>query len=345
MKKDFKRILAVIISVIMLLQPVAFAASVLDFPDFPTNDWSTEAMTAAVENGLYIGDENNLIKPDAYLTRAEFSAFVVRAFGATVKADISRYTDVKESDWFHDDIAKANNMGALNGTSETTFSPENKITRQEVFVAIARILCVTSGNIAVIDKFSDSSDVASWAQANIAGLVEYGYINGYPDGTIKPLEYITRAEIAQLFHNMFKTYIGTAGYHSEVAPVGSVIIRGPGVHLENVTINGDLIIADGVGAGDFNLTSVTVLGRIVARGGEGIVTFKSVSVRDGVFIFDNNGTVNFNNYRTDPPFVKLTEYTPATFLKDKEPEPSSGRITGGGGGGNYKYYNVNFYKD
>ena len=127
MKKDFKRILAVIISVIMLLQPVAFAASVLDFPDFPTNDWSTEAMTAAVENGLYIGDENNLIKPDAYLTRAEFSAFVVRAFGATVKADISRYTDVKESDWFHDDIAKANNMGALNGTSETTFSPENTL--------------------------------------------------------------------------------------------------------------------------------------------------------------------------------------------------------------------------
>ena len=66
--KKFKRVLAALLVMIMVLQPAAFAASVADFLDFPFG-WSKDAMTAAVENGLYIGNESKLIEPDKALTR------------------------------------------------------------------------------------------------------------------------------------------------------------------------------------------------------------------------------------------------------------------------------------
>lgn len=91
-------------------------------------------------------------------------------------------------------------------------------------------------------------------------MVEKGYINGYPDGSFRPQDNITRAELAQVFHNIFKMYIDAPGYYSQVPENGSVMIRVPGVHLENVTVNGDVVIADGVADGDFDLASVNVNG-------------------------------------------------------------------------------------
>lgn len=328
--KKFKRVLAALLVMIMVLQPAAFAASVADFLDFPFG-WSKDAMTAAVENGLYIGNESKLIEPDKALTRAELAAFITRAFGATRMADLSKITDVKADDWFYEPVAKAYQMGAITGTSDTTFDPNSYITREQVFLVLARVLCISGTNEQALDKFTDAGKINSWAKNGIIGMVEKSYINGYPDGSFRPQDNITRAELAQVFHNIFKMYIDAPGYYSQVPENGSVMIRVPGVHLENVTVNGDVVIADGVADGDFDLASVNVNGRVLARGGEGKVTFKSVTVGEKVVIYDLNGTVNFNNYRTDPPFKRLDEITPATFLK--KPETTTGGSTGGGGGG------------
>ena len=91
-----KRILSILLAVTMLFQAFAVcgvAAETDGFVDFPDN-WSTEAMTAAVGNGLMVGTSPTTIEPDKYVTRAEFAAAIVRAFGATVKKDISSFTDV-----------------------------------------------------------------------------------------------------------------------------------------------------------------------------------------------------------------------------------------------------------
>ena len=342
--KKFKRAIAALLVMIMVLQPAAFAASVADFLDFP-HDWSNEAMTAAVENGLYIGNDSKLIQPNKALTRAELAAFITRAFGATRTADISRLTDVSADDWFYLPVAKAYQMGALTGTSDTTFEPNAYITREQVFLVLARVLCISGTNEKAIEKFSDASQISSWAKNGVIGLAEKGYVNGYPNGTFRPQDNITRAELAQVFHNIFKMYIDAPGYYSQVPATGSVMIRVPGVHLENATVNGDVVIADGVANGDFDLASVNVSGRVLARGGEGKVTFKSVTVGEKVVVYDLNGTVNFNNYRTDAPFKNLDEITPATFLKKQE-ETGSVVAPGGGGstGGGTKteYFNVSF---
>ena len=346
--KKFRRILAALLSALLLLQPIAFAASVTDFSDFPTG-WSKEAMTAAVDNGLMIGKADGRIHPEDNLTRAELAAFVTRAFGATLMSDISAFTDVTAADWFYESVAKAVKMGAMTGKSDTTFEPESEITREEVFVAIARVLCITGTDASVLAQFSDNAAISDWAANAIIGLVSRGYIHGYEDGTIRPKNNITREELAQIFHNIFKLYISDPGYYTSV-PAGSVMVRAKDVHLESVGVNGDVVIADGVGIGDFYITSVSVNGRVLARGGEGKVTFKSTTVSNGIVVYDNNGTVNFNNYADEAPFgtttnpkANVTEYTPATYLK--RPTVTPGYSGGGGGGGGHAttYYDVVFH--
>ena len=323
--KKTTRFTALLLVVVMLVQTFAFAAQISDFGDFPKNSWSTEAVTAAVENGLLIGRGNNRLDPKGLLTRAEMAAIMTRAFGATVEKDISSFKDVKEDDWYSSVVAKAYNMLVMQGTGDNTFAPKNSISREEVFLSLARVLHIDSEEYALLDKFSDKSDVADWSKNAVTGMVGVEYLRGYEDGTLRPKGKITREELAQVFHNIFKTYISEPGTYSSVAPTGSVIIRSPGVTLENVTINGDLVLADGIGAGDCRINNVTVNGRIIVRGGEGTVYFVNVKSTGKVIINDVNGTVNFHNYRTDVPFKdNLIENTPATFLKP---------IGGGGGGG------------
>lgn len=342
--KKIKRMLATLLMLVTILQPLAFAASVTDFIDFPY-DWSSEAMTAAVDNGLFVGNGNKLIEPSRNLTRAELAALVTRAFGVTITTDIGHFDDVKPGDWYYNAVSKSVQMGAMSGTSSKTFEPNKSITREEVFTVLSRILCLDSTNATVLDTFSDKSQVSDWAVDSVSALIENGYVSGYPNGTLQPKANMTRAEVAQLFHNLFKTYIDSSGYHTNLTTTGSVIVRVPGAHIENTVINGDLIIADGVGSGDFDLKNVVVNGRILVRGGEGKVTFAATTVGNGVVVYDRNGTVNFNNYRTDAPFKNYTEYTPATFLTKKPTVVSGGSSGGSSGGGtpSVTRYNVYFY--
>jgi len=326
-----KKFLSVLLAIVMLLQTLVipnFAADVSGFVDFPTNSWSTAAMTAAVDNGLLKGTSDTTIEPSKNLTRAEFAAIITRAFGATKVADISHFADVDASDWYYNSVAMAVQMGVMNGTSDTTFSPAAYMKREDVILSLARVLFVDGDDTTVLDQFSDKGDIDYWAYKAVAGMVAEGYVNGYNDGTIKPLNYITREELAQLFHNIFKTYVSVKGTYDYIPGNGSVVIRTPDVTLRNMTINGDLVMADGIGEGNLTLVNVTVLGKIIARGGEDTVYFKNVEAEGNVIINDPNGVVNFHNYRDEKPFVdNLVENTPATFLE------RGGAVVGGGGGG------------
>ncbi len=334
-----KKILTVVLAIVMLMQTLivpGIAADINEFTDFPVNSWSTEAMTAAVDNGLLVGTSETTIEPRKNLTRAEFAAIVTRAFGATEKADISNFKDVKSGDWFYDSVAKVVQMGVMNGTGTTTFDPNSFMKREDVILAMARILFVNGDDTSVLDQFSDKAKIDNWSVKAIAGMVAEDYVRGYEDGTIRPLNYITREELAQLFHNIFRTYISEDGEVDSVAKKGSVVVRSKYVTLKDVTIDGDLIMADGIGDGDFRISNVHVTGKIIARGGEGMNYFVNVTSDGKVIVNDPNGTVNFYNYKEeDTPFKggNVVENTPATFLEREPAKPS----VGGGGGVSKKY--------
>lgn len=328
---NLKRITALIMTLLMILSSFAnvIAATPSDFVDFPTG-WSKEAVTAAVNNGLLNGRTANTIVPEGNLTRAEMATIINRAFGATVEKNISAFWDVPADAWYYHEVAKAYNMQTFQGDAAGTMRPEDFITREEVFAVIARALVLETSDYSSLGRFYDAGYISDWAKPYAAILVSKGYVNGDTSGNINPLSNITREEFAQIMHNIVKTYYTVAGDYNYTGPSSS-LIRSGNVTLSNVTIEGDLILGDGVGKGNVTLNNVTIKGRLLARGGEGKVTLTNTTVAGGVVVKDVNGIVNFNNYRKEAPFAGIREITKATFLG--EGGGSVGGSTGGGGGG------------
>ena len=218
------------------------AAKASDFSDMP-DDWSTPALTAAIENDLLAGSDG-LILPKDNLTRAQMATIIVRAFNASTKASLEDYSDVSSDKWYYEYMQKAVAMGVFTGDGSGLLTPEENITREQVFIVLARAFRLDDGDVSELDKFSDADSVSSWAKSYTAALVSKGFVNG-SDGMLNPKNNITRAEFAQIMYNMIKTYIDDpATLKGEYE--GNVIIR-----LSNVTITKDakiggiLVICEG----------------------------------------------------------------------------------------------------
>jgi len=236
--------------------PAVYAANPSDFTDLP-DDWSRGAIERAIQNGLLSG-ANGKINAGAQLTRAELAAIVVRAFGATETASLSGFSDVSPSDWYYDALQKAVAMGTLSG-SNGKLNPNAPITREEVCAVLHRAFLLQDGGSAA-QKFGDAGQISDWAQAAVAAMAAKGYIAGDSWGNVNASRTITRAEFAQMMDNLVKGYpTGSAGGVIE----GNAVMRA-GDNLSGMTIKGDLILADGLGRNDVDLSGCVVEGRIDA---------------------------------------------------------------------------------
>lgn len=265
----------------MLLSTNAFAAVPSDFSDFPT-DWSAPAMTHAVQNGLLNGSDGKIL-PKGLLTRAQMATMVNRAFASSAKASLTSFTDMVPGVWHYDEMAKSVQMGAFQG-ADGKLSPNDPITREQAFAVLARAFGLADGKASSLDKFSDGAQVSSWARGAVAALVEQGYVSG-ADGALNPQSYITRAEFAQVMDALVAAYADQDLKDQTVE--GNLILRSNST-LENVTVKGDLILADGVSAA--SLKNVTVTGRLVVRGGTDGVSLTKSTPKKGIQLANPNGT-------------------------------------------------------
>ena len=265
----------------MLLSTNAFAAVPSDFSDFPT-DWSAPAMTHAVQNGLLNGSDGKIL-PKGLLTRAQMATMVNRAFASSAKASLTSFTDMLPGVWHYDEMAKSVRMGVFQGANGK-LSPNDPITREQAFAVLARAFGLADGKASSLDKFSDGAQVSSWARGAVAALVEQGYVTG-ADGALNPQSYITRAEFAQVMDALVAAY-GDQDLKDQTVE-GNLILRTNST-LENVTVKGDLILADGVSAA--SLKNVTVTGRLVVRGGTDGVKLTKSTAKGGIQLANPNGT-------------------------------------------------------
>ena len=265
----------------MLLSTNAFAAVPSDFSDFPT-DWSAPAMTHAVQNGLLNGSDGKIL-PKGLLTRAQMATMVNRAFASSAKASLTSFTDMVPGVWHYDEMAKSVQMGAFQG-ADGKLSPNDPITREQAFAVLARAFGLADGKASSLDKFSDGAQVSAWARGAVAALVEQGYVSG-ADGALNPQSYITRAEFAQVMDALVAAYADQDLKDQTVE--GNLILRTNST-LENVTVKGDLILADGVSAA--SLKNVTVTGRLVVRGGTDGVKLTKSTAKGGIQLANPNGT-------------------------------------------------------
>lgn len=149
-----------------------YVADEVSFPD--DNDaYEFYIMEKMGERGVIQGNHEGYANPFSNLTRAEAAAMIMRTLGLSASDAKTPFTDVKETEWYAGVINAAYNCGLVKGVSETTFSPNRVVTRQEATVMVARAVWIaglgkenvsaTTEQIRTSLGFYDVEKVAPWA--------------------------------------------------------------------------------------------------------------------------------------------------------------------------------------
>ena len=163
--------------------------------------WGYAAMSYATDNGIIQGFEDDTVRPNDNLTRAQMAAIIVRLARATAFADMSEFTDVDENAWYYQTMETAVGLGLFLGNGDGHLYPDNAITRQEAFTVVARYLEI-AGEDGETD-FADDVAIAAWAKGYIKALKSFGYVSGDNVQNVNPADTITRMEFAQLVYNIY----------------------------------------------------------------------------------------------------------------------------------------------
>ncbi len=162
-----------------------------------------EAVEALAKRGIISGMTETTFAPGETMTRAAFAAMIVRALSLSLN-DITPFCDVPATAWHAPYVGGAYDAFIVNGVSDTMFSPEETITREEAAVMIARAfaLCMAtpSVNTENINNFSDADESSPWARDALSLCLAYGLW----DDTLRPKDVATRAEIAAFIYNLLQ---------------------------------------------------------------------------------------------------------------------------------------------
>ena len=266
-------------------------AAVIMVPEAKAVTDMQAALNQVVDWGVMRGDIAGNLNENNDITRAEFATMINRAFGYTRTGEIP-FTDVENTDWYADDVSIAYQIGYMEGTSASLFSPMASITREEAAVILARVLAMQP-EVGENTQFSDSRSMGNWSRGYITAIADAGVMNGYPDGRFGPQDNLTRGQAALLLTNALGTPLLEAGDYSLGSVWGNVTITASGTTLRDTVVGGNLYITAGVDLGHVTLENVTVLGEIIicgggaSEGGEDSIVLRNVSAPK--MIVDNIG--------------------------------------------------------
>ncbi|MCF2662025.1 S-layer homology domain-containing protein [Pseudoflavonifractor phocaeensis] len=114
--------------------------SVSSFADVPADSYYAKAVAWAVENGITTGTGDGMFSPNATCTRAQAMAFIWRSQKSVAADGVNPFTDVAADAYYADAVLWAVENGVTNGTSDTTFSPNNDCTRAQIVTFLFRCL-------------------------------------------------------------------------------------------------------------------------------------------------------------------------------------------------------------
>ena len=141
------------------------------------------------------GTTDTTFSPSNSVTRGQMITWLYRYAGSPEVSATTKFADVKSSDYYAKAVAWATAQGITNGTSDTTFSPEQDVTRAEMITFLYRYSQAVGKTDSETGK-SNFADVASnkfYAPA-VAWGASNGVVAGYADGTYRPGAKCTRAE-------------------------------------------------------------------------------------------------------------------------------------------------------
>lgn len=164
--------------------------------------WAEDMIRKYAEKEIITGFGDGSFQPDRAVTRAEFITMINRYFQLTDLAEI-HFTDVPEDAWYQKELQIAVKAGYIAGRDGSCFRANEKVTRQEATVIIAKKMDFKPSETEhPTAGFLDGDGIPSWSLGSMDALLERDIMRGYPDKRIRYEGYLTRAEVLALLDNL-----------------------------------------------------------------------------------------------------------------------------------------------
>lgn len=209
MKKQ--RILSALLAlcIVFSLVPTALAEKADDFTDVSRSDWYYQFVDYVTSKGYFNGTAETTFAPAENMTRAMFVTVLFRFDGAKGDRSQSAFTDVAPGEWYTDAINWAAANRIVDGVGNGKFAPNDPITRAQMCTMIERYLAlykkawkVTLPETGSVSVMVDENAIPAYALAAVKQCQRHGLVNGFEDGTFRPNELSTRAQVAAVIYRM-----------------------------------------------------------------------------------------------------------------------------------------------
>ncbi|MGG1550209.1 S-layer homology domain-containing protein [Paenibacillus ferrarius] len=181
----------------------------LTFADMEQH-WAREAVNDMGSRFVIQGVNDSDFMPDADITRAEVAAIIVRGLGLKHGEGANSFSDVPTGVWYESAVRTANAYGLIDGFEDGTFRPNDKITREQAMMMIAKAMTISGlkdklprqDPDALLSQFADAAAVAAWAKESVVDTLLAGIVTGRDGKILASQAYVTRAEIAMMVKNL-----------------------------------------------------------------------------------------------------------------------------------------------
>lgn len=191
------------------------AVSGLPFLDINPSDWFVEDVRYVYNKDIMKGTETTLFSPNSSVTRAMLVTMLYRMDGSPSVSGSAGFQDVYSSDYYAKAVTWARKNGIVYGTTDTTFSPNVPVTRQQAVAIFYRYCCEylkkSSGTSTSLSKFVDSYTLQSYAVAPMQWAVGKGVISGEEQAGYHYLNangVLTRAQAAAILRRCAVNILG-----------------------------------------------------------------------------------------------------------------------------------------
>ena len=176
--------------------------SELPFTDVAADAWYHDAVAYVYDNGMMNGVTENTFAPNATTTRGMIVTMLHRLEGKPGVNYLLPFGDVPEGLWYTEAVRWAASEGIVNGVSDTSYAPDNAITREQMAAILYRYAQYKGYDTSVggmsLAEYTDADQISSYATTAMQWANENGLITGRTDTTLIPQGTATRAEVATI---------------------------------------------------------------------------------------------------------------------------------------------------
>ena len=179
------------------------------FNDMTSGSWEVPYVMNLTERKIFIGYEDGSFRPNISISRQEIAVALVRAMGlspdaAMADANSGFSDDATIADWARGYVNIAVEKKLFTGYDDGEFKPTRTISRQELITVIMRLTEDSDASTSM--TYTDAADIQGYAREYVGKATNLGILGGYPDGSFKPFNDVTRAEAAKMLYNGLEYY-------------------------------------------------------------------------------------------------------------------------------------------